>query len=146
MDLGVLGGVQIPEVKAGTGVDIVDMILCGSCREKSSDKAVEGKRLSIVFAQTVDRKEKNVMSAARLSETAIVFPEEYSNPIPCRLPTTKKTLRTDSTTRSASRSTDPVGIAKYAATVAVKSLIVTEGEGEREIMRRKKRIMIIALR
>ena len=35
---------------------------------------------------------------------------------------------------------------KYAATVAVKSLIVTEGEEERAIMRHKKRIAINALR
>ena len=122
------------------------MILCGSCREKSSDKAVEGKRLSIVFAKTVDRKEKNVISAARLPGTVIDFPEKSSNPIPCRLPTTKKALRTYSTIRSASRSTNPVGMAKYAATVAVKSPIVTEGEGERGRMRRNKRIIIIALR
>ena len=122
------------------------MILCGSCREKSSDKAPEGKRLSIVFAKTVDRKEKNVISAARLPGTAIGFPEKSSNPIPCRLPTTKKTLRTYSTIRSASRSTNPVGMAKYAATVTVKSPIVTEGEGERGRMRRKKRIIFIALR
>ena len=41
--LGVLGGVRISEVKVGAGVDAVDMILCGSRKEKSSDKAVEGK-------------------------------------------------------------------------------------------------------
>ena len=140
--LGVPDGVRIPVGKAEVGIDAVDMLLCGRSKEKSSDKAVEGKRWSIVFATTVDRKEKNVMSAARGSKTAIGFPEESRNPIPCRLPTTKKAWRTDSTIRSASRSTDPIGMAKYAATVAVKSLIVIEGEEERERMRRKKKSLL----
>ena len=48
--------------------------------------------------------------------------------------------------RSASRSVEPVGSGKYAATVAVISLIETEGEEEREIIRRKNRMTIIALR
>ena len=41
--------------------------------------------------------------------------------------------------RSASLSAEPVGMAKYAVTVAVKSLIVTKGEEERERTRRKKK-------
>ena len=98
------------------------------------------------LAKTVERKEKNVMSASRWSETVIAFPEESTNPIPWRLPTSKNACRTDSTMRSDSRSTEPVGMAKYAATVVVKSLIVIEGEEEREIIRRKKRIATIVLR
>ena len=39
--------------------------------------------------------------------------------------------------RSASRSTEPVGSMKYAATVAVKSLIEMEGQEEKERIRRK---------
>ena len=143
--LGVPGGIRIPVSKVEAGIDVVDMLLCGRRKEKSSDKAVKGKRWSIALATTVARKEKNVMSAARGSETAIGFPEESRNPIPCRLPTTKKAWRTESTIRSVSRSTEPVSMTKYAAIVAVKSLIVTEGEEERERMRWKKRIEIIAL-
>ena len=127
MGVCVLGGVCIPEAKEEARVDTADMILCGSLREKTSDKVVEEKCSSMTLAKTVDRKERNVMSAARLSETIIGLPEESRNPIPCRLPTTKKARRTDSTIRSTSRSADPIGT-KYAATVAVKSLIVTEGE------------------
>ena len=48
--------------------------------------------------------------------------------------------------RSASRSAEEVGIAKYAATGVVGSLIVIEEEEERERMRRKKRIATITLR
>ena len=48
--------------------------------------------------------------------------------------------------RSASCSAEPVGSVKYAATVAVKSLIETEVEKERERIRRKNRIAIIVLR
>ena len=44
----------------------------------------------MALAKTVDRKEKNVMFTALLSETIIGFPEESRNPIPCKLPTTKK--------------------------------------------------------
>ena len=44
----------------------------------------------MVLAKTVDRKEKNVMSDAQLSETIIDFPEEFRNPIPCKLLTSKK--------------------------------------------------------
>ena len=47
---------------------------------------------------------------------------------------------------SASRSAEPVGSVNYAATVAVKSLIDTEGEKERERIQRKNRMAIIALR
>ena len=46
--------------------------------------------------------------------------------------------------RSASRSVEPIESVKYAATVAVKSLIEREGEDERERIRRKNRMAIVA--
>ena len=73
-------------------------------------------------------------------------PKPYRNPIPWRLPMLKKTYRTEFTMRPATRSAELVGMPKYASTVAVKSLIVTEGEEEREIMWRKKGITIVVLR
>ena len=48
--------------------------------------------------------------------------------------------------RSASCSIEPVGSVEYTATVAVNSVIDTEGEEEREIIRRKSRMAIIVLR
>ena len=77
---GVLGGVWILVI--GVRVDAVDITLCGSRREKSSDNVVVGKCWSIALVKTVERKEKNVMSASRWSETAISFPEESRNSIP----------------------------------------------------------------
>ena len=66
--------------------------------------------------------------------------------MPSRLSTWKKAWQIESTMRSASRSAEPVECVKYPATVAVKSLIETEGEEERERIRRKNRMAIIALR
>ena len=40
----VRGSVKILEVKVSTGSDAVEIVLCGSLNEKSSDKVVEGKR------------------------------------------------------------------------------------------------------
>ena len=91
-------------------------------------------------------KVKNEYFATWLSKTIIVAPEEARNPIPWRLPTSKKAWRTELTMRPATRSAEQVGMPKYAATVAVKSLIVTEWEEGREIMWRKKGIAIIVLR
>ena len=98
-----------------------------------------------MLAKTVDQKEKNVISAVPVSETAIGFTEE-SNTLQVTDDKESVTKRFYDTIRSASRSADPVVMAKYASTVAVESLIVTEGEEERKRMRRKKRIEIIALR
>ena len=58
----------------------------------------------------------------------------------------EKSCLVESTIRSASRSAEPVGSVKYTATVTVKSLIETEREEEREIIRRKNRMAIIVLR
>ena len=80
----------------------------------------------------MEQKVRNEMFAAWLSETIIIAPEEAKNPIPWRLPMSKKAWRTEFTMRPATRSAELVGMPKYAATVAVKSLIVTEGEEERE--------------
>ena len=41
----------MPEAKVGAGVDVVDMILCGRLKEKSSDKVVEGRRLPIQWIE-----------------------------------------------------------------------------------------------
>ena len=130
---GVRGGVRILDVKVEAGADSVEITFCGSLNEKSSDDVVKGKSWLITLAMIEERNERNIMSTTRFvrSEIRVVFPEESRNPIPWRLSTWKKALRTESTMRSASYSAETVGIAKYAATVAVKSLIETEEEKER---------------
>ena len=58
----------------------------------------------------------------------------------------EKLLQIDSTIRSDSRSANSRFISKYETIVAVKSLRVIEGEPERTRIRRKKMMVVIALR
>ena len=56
-----LGGVRLLTLRLNTGTVAVDSTLCGRRSEKSRDKVVEGKRLSISLTVTVERNVKNKM-------------------------------------------------------------------------------------
>ena len=137
-----LGGVRLFTLRLNTGTVAVESILYGRRSEKSRYKVVEGKRLSISLAVTVERNVKNSMSANRFAipKTKVSLSEESRNPMPWRLSTWKRAWRIESTIRSASCSAEPVGNVKYAVIVAVKSLRETEREKERERIRRKIRM------
>ena len=137
---GVRGGMRILEVKIWTGADAVEITLYESFNENPSDNIVEGKHWPITFAMIVERNEKKIMSAARILK---VRDPSYS-PWGIDASDTLKVIDVKEIVTNwihdtlASRSIEPLGIAKYATTVTVKCLIEMEREEEREWIRRKK--------
>ena len=99
------------------------------------------------LAVTVERAVKKIISTLQFarSENNVSLTEESRNPTPWKFPTLKK-MWVESMMRSASRVVKSVGRTKYAATVAIKSLMETKGKEEREKMRQKKILTIISLR